>query len=35
MSAPAGHVSGTLFVADARDYLTDKEMRTASQWNPE
>lgn len=24
----------TLFVADARDYLTDKEMRTASQWNP-
>jgi hypothetical protein len=24
----------TLFVADARDYLTDQEMRTASQWNP-
>jgi hypothetical protein len=24
----------TLFVADARDYLTDKEMRATSQWNP-
>ena len=24
----------TLFVANPRDYLTDKEMRTASQWNP-
>ncbi len=24
----------TVFVADARDYLTDKEMRVASQWNP-
>ena len=23
-----------LFVADAHDYLTDKEMRAASQWNP-
>lgn len=24
----------TVFVADARDYLTDNEMRSASQWNP-